>query len=245
MIAGTETVAAEDLLALGDDALVLSHRLTEWVARAPEIEEDVALANIALDLLGHARGLLTRAGEVEGAGRDEDDLAYLRGPGEFRCCRLVELRAADFAEEVARLLLVAAYQHLLYPALASAPDPEVAGIAAKAATEVAYHRDHAMQWALRLGDGTPESHRRMEAAVHRLWPLAGQLFSALPGRTVDVSRLRAAWLGDVSRILGEATLRVPDTPPVSLDRRGPHSAELAEMLTEKQSLHRAHPGAVW
>lgn len=235
----------EDLLAFGDDALVLSHRLTEWVARAPEIEEDVALANVALDLLGHARGWLTRAGEVEGAGRDEDDLAYLREAADFRCCRLVEPRADDFAAEMARLLLVASYQHLLYPALASSPDPEVAGIAAKAATEVTYHRDHAVQWVLRLGDGTPESHRRAQEGLDRWWPLAGQLFSALPGRTVDLGGLRAAWLADVGRVLGEATLRVPETPAAALDRRGPHTAELAEMLAEMQALHRAHQGATW
>ena len=168
----TERVSPGDLaeycLRLGDDALVLAQRLGEWVSRAPEMEEDVALANIALDLLGQARALLTRAGELEAAdrgsavARTEDDLAYLRSEREFRCAHLVELPRGDFAVTIARQLVFSGYQAALYRGLIASADPVIAGVAAKAVKEVSYHLDHAVQWTLRLGDGTAESHRRMQ-----------------------------------------------------------------------------------
>src|SRR5439155_26588805 len=164
------------VLRLGDDALVAAQRLAEWCARAPEMEEDVALANIALDQLGVARLLLTYAGELEGAGRDEDALAYLRDDREFRNCLLVELPNGDFAVTTAKLLFLSAYQKLLYDELSGAPDGRLAGIAAKARKESAYHLDHSALWTVRLGDGTAESHRRMQDAVDQIWPYTHELF---------------------------------------------------------------------
>ena len=162
---------AEYAVRLGDDALILSHRLAQWSASAPELEEDIALTNIALDLLGQARNLLTLAGAREGAGRDEDDLAYVRNEREFRNLRLVELENGDFAETIIRQLLFSTYQLELYGALAAcSEDMELAAIAAKAVKEVAYHREHAVKWTLRLGDGTQASHRRAQTALDRLWP---------------------------------------------------------------------------
>src|SRR5262245_5529438 len=154
-------MSVEFLLELGDDALILAQRLAEWSARAPEMEEDIALSNIALDQLGAARLLLTYAGEVEGAGRDEDALAFLRHDHEFRNAQLVEIDdECDFGVTIARLLCVSAYQHPLYEVLAASTDERIAGIAAKAVKESAYHLDHASLWTVRLGDGTAESHRR-------------------------------------------------------------------------------------
>jgi ring-1,2-phenylacetyl-CoA epoxidase subunit PaaC len=153
--------AAAYALRLGDDALVLAQRLSEWSARAPDLEEDLALTNIALDLLGQARALLTRAGELEGEGRGEDDLAYLRGDREFTNALIVEQPNGDFARTIARQLLFSAYQRALYERLRGSADPVIAGVAEKASKEVAYHCDHAREWTLRLGDGTAESHRRM------------------------------------------------------------------------------------
>ena len=164
-------------LRLGDDALVLSHRLGEWVTNAPQLEEDVALANIGLDLLGQARTLLSYAGEVEAAGRTEDDLAYLRDEREFLNVHLVERPNEDFAVSMARQLLVSTYQLALYERLQDSADPTLSGMAAKAVKEVDYHRDHATQWVLRLGDGTDESHRRMQAGLVRLWPYVDELFA--------------------------------------------------------------------
>jgi ring-1,2-phenylacetyl-CoA epoxidase subunit PaaC len=238
-------------LALGDDALVLAQRMGEWIAAAPELEEDVALANIGLDLLGQARALLTYAGQADG--RTEDDLAYLRDAGEFRNVLLVEdSDGGDFARCVARLLVFSSYQAELYARLASSADPTLAAVAAKAVKEVAYHRDHATQWVLRLGDGTDESHRRMQAAVRAVWAYVPELFEAddvvraLPGVAVDPAVLREPTLAYVRDVLGRATLRVPEAAPVrGSGRRGDHTAALAPMLAELQGLHRAMPGVTW
>ena len=162
------------LLELGDDALIAAQRLAEWHASSPEMEEDVALANIALDQLGAARLLLTYAGES--LGKDEDALAYLRDDREFRNCLLVELPNGDFAVTMAKLLFLSAYQLPLYTALAAGPDERLAAIAAKARKESAYHLDHSSQWTIRLGDGTEESHRRMQNAVDEIWPYTHELF---------------------------------------------------------------------
>ena len=163
---------------LGDDALILSHRLQQWVTRAPELEDEMALANIALDLLGQARLLLTRAGRAEGAGRDEDALAYLRAEPEFRNVRLVEREDADFADLVARLLVFSTWRLALLDRLTGSADPVLAAIAAKGVKEVTYHRDYAAQWVVRLGDGTELSHARMQAAIDGVWPLVDELFRA-------------------------------------------------------------------
>ncbi len=248
-------VLAAYLTGLGDDALVLSHRLAEWITRAPQIEEDMALANISLDLLGQARNLLGYAGEVAGQGQDEDDLAYLRNEREFRNLQLVEIPNGDFAVTIARLLIFSGYQLELYSALSTSADETVAALAAKAVKEVAYHRDHATQWTLRLGDGTAESHLRMQAAVDATWPYVQELFDSsnivellagLPGIAVDPSTLRAGWTRHVAAVLDQATLNEPAPRWRSRGgRQGLHTEYLGHLLAEMQSLHRAHPGASW
>ncbi|MFG1900243.1 1,2-phenylacetyl-CoA epoxidase subunit PaaC [Micromonospora carbonacea] len=233
-------------LALGDDALVAAQRLGEWTSRAPEMEEDVALANIALDQLGAARLLLTYAGELEGAGRDEDALAYLRDDREFRNCLLVELPNGDFAVTMAKLLFLSAYQLPLYAALAGCADERLAAIGAKARKESAYHRDHAALWVRRLGDGTAESHRRMQAAVDHVWPYAHELFAPWPGAPVDPATLRGDFDAYVGPVLAEATLTRPaDGWGPAGGRDGVHTEHLSYLLAEMQVLHRAHPGAQW
>ncbi len=247
------------VLGLGDDALILGQRLSEWITRAPQIEEDMAIANIALDLLGQARTLLTYAGEVEdgigGNGRDEDALAFLRDEREFRNVQLVEIPNGDFAVTTARQLLFSAYQLELYTALLGSTDGTLAALAAKAVKEVAYHRDHATQWVLRLGDGTAESHRRMQDGLDRVWPYADELFdttdavallAARPGVAVDPAGLRPAWAAYVDGVLGEATLDRPEAGWRSRGgRAGLHSENLGHLLPQMQLLHRSHPGATW
>lgn len=243
-------------LALGDDALVLSQRCGQWITRAPQLEEDVALANIGLDLLGQARALLAYAGTFEG--RSDDDLAYLRDAVQFTNVRLVELPNTDFAVSMARLLAFSTYQRSLYSRLASSSDATLSGVAAKAVKEVSYHADHAAEWVLRLGDGTDESHRRMQAGLDLVWPYVGELFDGSfvdqrlvdGGTAVDPSTLREEVLDVVRTVVAEATLTLPDAAPAvaapdASGRRGEHTAALAEMLDEMQSLHRAHPGATW
>ena len=246
-------------LRLGDDALVLAQRLTEWSSRAPALEEDIALSNIALDLLGQARALLTYAGETEGAGRSEDDLAYLRSEREFTNCQLVEQPNGDFAVTMARQLFFSAYQLALYRRLAASADATLAGVAAKGVKEVAYHADHAGGWVVRLGDGTAESHRRMAAAVEQMWPFTHELFEAdeLTGRLagagvgVEPSELATEWEEHVEGVLSEATLQGPPQSGESAGwrpaggRRGVHTEHLGYLLAEMQHLHRSHPGAQW
>jgi ring-1,2-phenylacetyl-CoA epoxidase subunit PaaC len=244
----------EYLLRLGDDALITASRLGEWSARAPEMEEDIALSNIALDQLGAARLFLTYAGEVEGAGRDEDALAYLREDHQFRNAALTELPDADFGTVIARLLFLAAFQHLLYDELRDSADERIAGIAAKTVKESAYHLDHASLWTIRLGDGTDESHQRMTTAVETLWPYTYELFEsdavtrevAAAGVGVDPSTLRERWADTVETVLAEGTLAVPETAwrPTG-GRTGRHTEALSYLLAEMQVLHRAHPGATW
>jgi ring-1,2-phenylacetyl-CoA epoxidase subunit PaaC len=242
-------------LRLGDDALILSHRLAEWAARAPGFEEDIALTNIGLDLLGQARMLLTYAGEVEGAGRTEDDLAYLRDERDFLNVQLVELSGTDdFAFTIARQLLFSSYQFALYDELRSSTDELLAAVAAKAVKEVAYHRDYATQWTLRLGDGTDESHERMQAAFERAWPYVPELFEvddavrdlAAKGIAVDVSALQPTWAAAVDDTLEQATLVRPETwRAPGGGRRGIHTEAMGYLLAEMQHLHRSHPGATW
>jgi ring-1,2-phenylacetyl-CoA epoxidase subunit PaaC len=241
-------------LRLGDDAFVAAQRLAEWCAAAPEMEEDVALANIALDQLGVARLLLSYAGEVEGIGRDEDTLAFLRDDREFRNCLLAELDNGDFAMTIAKLLFLSIYQQLLYDALATSLDERLAGVAARARKESAYHVDHSSLWTVRLGDGTAESRRRMQRAVDELWPYTHELFVsdgltrrlAADGTGVDPAALRDAWLSTVDSVLAEATLTRPaDGWAPGGGRQGRHTEAMSYLLAEMQTLHRAHPGARW
>ncbi|CAM5576577.1 Phenylacetate-CoA oxygenase subunit PaaI OS=Streptomyces alboniger OX=132473 GN=paaI PE=4 SV=1 [Streptomyces alboniger] len=238
----TDSRAEAAALALGDDALVLSHRLGEWAGHAPVLEEEVALANIALDLLGQARILLSSVG-------DKDQLAYLREERAFRNLQLVEQPNGDFAHTIARQLYFSTYQHLLYGQLA-ASDGELAPLAAKAVKEVAYHRDHAEQWTLRLGDGTAESHARMQRGLDTLWRFTGEMFQPVAGLDIDCTALRESWTALVTAIIQRATLTVPSGPQTGAwaagaGRQGLHTEPFGRMLAEMQHLHRSHPGASW
>jgi ring-1,2-phenylacetyl-CoA epoxidase subunit PaaC len=241
-------------LRLGDDALVYAQRMGEWIAAAPQLEEDVALANIALDLLGQARTLLTYAGEVEGQGRGEDDLAYFRDERDFANAQLFELPIGDFGFTVARMLVASSYHYALYTLLQDSSDPTLAAVAAKAVKEVDYHRDHATQWTLRLGDGTEESHRRMQRGLDEVWPYVAELFEsdelvrelADQGIAVDPATLREPVTAYVEAVASSATLTVPDTMVLySGGRRGVHTEQMGYLLAEMQYLARSHPGAAW
>ncbi len=242
------------LLGLGDDALVSAQRMGEWIAAAPQLEEDVALANIALDQLGQARMLLTYAGSLMDPACSEDDLAYLRDEREFRNVQLVERDQQDFGVTMARLLVLATYQRALYDALQTSTDDTLAAVAAKAVKEVDYHRDHATLWVRRLGDGTDESHRRMQAAIDAEWPYVAELFddTEVDPRLVDggvavlPSSLRPAFDAYLAEVLAEATLTQPEvTPAVTGGRRGIHTEQMGYLLAEMQHLARSHPGATW
>ena len=253
-IADSSVVASDEVaeyaLGLGDDALVLAHRLGEWIANAPELEEDVALGNIGLDLLGHARSLLTYAGTAWD--KSEDDLAYFRDEPEFRSHQLFEQPNGDFAETIARQLIASVYFAQLYRALSESADATLAAIAAKAVKEVDYHVDHSVQWVLRLGLGTEYSHERMQHGLNAMWPFADELFredpsaAGLDGVAVDPRTLRPAFDETVPRIVIEAGLELPSAPPVrGGGRSGTHSEAFGPMLAEMQVLARAHPGATW
>lgn len=240
------------VLGLADDALISAQRMGWWISRAPQLEEDVALANIGLDQLGQARNLLAHAGALEGEGRGEDDLAYFRDERDFHNVKLVERPQTDFGVTMARLLVFATWQSELYAALARSTDPTLAGVAGKAVKEVAYHVDHARQWVLRLGDGTDESHLRMQAAIDAEWPFVEELFEPVDptlladGVAADPTALRATVLGRVGQVLERATLSVPDVhPAVAGGRRGLHTEHLGFVLAEMQHLTRSHPEASW
>ena len=240
------------VLGLADDALVSAQRLGWWISRAPELEEDVALANIGLDQLGQARTLLAHAGRLEGDGRGEDDLAYWRDEREFRCVHLVERPQTDFGVAMARLLVFACYQAELYAALLGSADETLAGVAGKAVKEVAYHVDHAHHWVVRLGDGTDESHARMQAALDAEWPYVEELFTPVDpalveaGIAADPTAFRTAVLERVAKVLDEATLAVPEvTPRLGGGRRGLHTEDFGFVVAEMQHLARSHPGATW
>ncbi len=234
-------------LGLGDDALILAQRLGEWIASAPELEEDVALANIALDLLGHARSLLTYAGSATGV--TEDDLAYFRDEPEFTNRQIFEQPNGDFAQTIARQLVVSVYFAELYRALSGSADPTLAAIAAKASKEVDYHFDHSYQWLLRLGLGTELSHERMQRGLDAVWPFVDELFRADGAQAdvaVDPARLRARFDSTVPPLIEEAGLTIPTVQPArGGGRQGVHSEALGPLLAEMQVLARAHPGAKW
>ncbi|MER7796135.1 1,2-phenylacetyl-CoA epoxidase subunit PaaC [Microbacterium sp. NPDC096154] len=241
---------AEYAMRLGDDALILSQQLGWWISRAPELEEDLALGNIALDLLGHARALLRYAGTA--FGRSEDDLAYWRDEPEFRCCWLVQQPNGDFADTIARQLAFSAYQVELYDALSRSTDESLRAIADKAVREVSYHRDHAVQWTLRLAGGTDESRRRIVRALDDLWPYVDELFQDDPliERLGDAaarpSALREAFDATIDAVFAEAELERPTVKPAMAEgRQGRHTTHLGYLLAEMQWLARRHPGATW
>ncbi|GAB14321.1 putative phenylacetate-CoA oxygenase subunit PaaC [Arthrobacter globiformis NBRC 12137] len=247
----TEDVA-EYALRLGDDALILAQRLGHWISRAPELEEDVALGNIALDQLGHARSFLSYAGGAWD--KSEDDLAYFRREHEFRSAHLFEQPNGDFAVTIARQFVVSYYQFELYRRLTESTDATLAAIAAKAVKEVDYHRDHSAQWVLRLAGGTDESRQRMIHGLKLIWPYVGELFEtdelvtrlAEAGAAVEPSSLRADFDRLTGEVLKEAELEVPEVPfAPGGGRRGRHSEHLGYILAEMQVLAREHPGASW
>ena len=254
-LAGTGATAAnadvaEYALWLGDDALILSQQLGAWISRAPELEEDVALGNIALDLLGHARSLLHFAGTWDG--RSEDDLAYFRDEPEFRSAWLMEQPNGDFAQTIARQFLASTYMFELYSALRSSSDPTLAAIAEKSLKEVDYHRDHAVQWVLRLAGGTEESRARMLRAFGDVWAYVDELFRDEPliDRLGDVavrpSTLRPGFDAVVDAVFSEAELEAPTIAASSAGgRRGSHATPFGHLLAEMQVLARRHPGVSW
>lgn len=241
---------AEYAMRLGDDSLILSQQLSWWVSRAPELEEDLALGNLALDLLGHARALLHFAGTA--TGRSEDDLAYWRDEPEFRNCWLVEQPGTDFGDMIARQLLFSVYQTQLYEALLTSADESLAAIAAKAEREVRYHQDHAVQWVLRLAGGTDESRRRIIESLEVMWPYVDELFQddelidRLEGVAARPSSLRAGFDDTLSVVFAEAELELPTAKQaMAAGRAGQHSTQLGYILAELQWLARRHPGAKW
>lgn len=242
------------ILARADDALVHAHRLSEWMGHAPMLEEDLALGNVALDLLGQARSLYAHAAEVEGSGRTEDDLAYLRDAPSFRNLLLLEQPNGDFAVTIARLFLHSAFLLPWWQAAMRSTDATLAAIAAKAEKEVAYHLRHAGEWLIRLGDGTEESHRRATEALDRLWRFTAEMFAVddaerdliAAGILPDPAAIRPEWDATVARVLDLATLARPkDGWMQAGGRRGAHTEHLGHMLAVMQHLQRAYPGATW
>ncbi|HWI84232.1 1,2-phenylacetyl-CoA epoxidase subunit PaaC [Ramlibacter sp.] len=246
--------AVQYLLRIADTALVLAQRLSEWCGHAPALEEDIALANMALDLIGQSRAVLAHAGALEGAGHDEDQLAFLREERDYRNLTLVELPRGDFALTTLRNAIMATFFQLLWQRLRESSDGELAAIAGKAVKEARYHQQHAADWVVRLGDGTDESRQRMERALRELWPYTAELFAddrideeaAAAGLGPRWSELRTAWQEEMGAMLGEAGLAVPaEVPFLSTGKRGVHSEHLGYLLAEMQHLQRAYPGGVW
>jgi ring-1,2-phenylacetyl-CoA epoxidase subunit PaaC len=242
------------LLRLGDDRLVLGHRLSEWCGHGPILEEDIALANIALDLIGQATLYLKLAGETEGKGRSEDDLAYFRDAIDYRNVQMVELPKGDYAFTTVRQFFFDVISYHVLEALQSSSNSDLAGIAAKGFKEVRYHVRHSSEWVLRMGDGTEESHDRAQKAVSQLWRFTAEMFQAddidraihSEGIGPDLASLKPKWDAVVSDVLSRATLTIPSDPPAMTGgRRGRHTEALGHMLSEMQIVARSHPGAAW
>ncbi len=239
-------------LRLGDNALVQSYRLSEWCSNGPILEEDLALTNFALDMTGRAQALLTYAGKIDGNNKTDDDLAYRRGEREFYNILMHELPNGDFANTIARLFYSATFEYLFFSGLMNSTDETLAAIAAKSIKEVKYHMAHATDWVLRLGDGTEESHRRMQNGISENWMFTGEMFemdeveTLLAGVSVVVSEIKAKWLSQVSKVMAEATLTLPtDTYMQTGGRNGIHTEYLGHILSEMQYLQRAYPTATW
>lgn len=242
------------LIRHGDDCLIMSHRLGEWISRAPELEEDIAMGNIGLDILGVGRNLLQYAGRVEGAGRTEDDLAFGRTEREFTNLLLVEQPNGDFGETMARQFTFDVYQHLLWSRLTASSDETIAGVAGKAVKESRYHVRHSRNWVVTLGDGTDESHRRMQAGLDGIWRFTHEMFidddidraAADTGIGILPSSLKADWDRIVTDTLADASLTIPeDTAERTGGRQGVHTEHMGFILAEMQSMYRTYPGAKW
>ena len=242
------------VLGLADDALILGHRLSEWSGKAPMLEEDIALSNLALDLIGQARLYYQYAGEIEGKGRSEDDLAYLRDEYAYTDLLLVEQQNGDFAATMVRQLLYSAFMLPYLQAMQQSRDTRLAEIAAKAVKEMAYHVRHASEWVIRLGDGTEESHQRAQTALDDLWMYTGEMFHVsdderalvAQGVAADRAAIKPAWDSTINRVLREATLQRPkDGWMQTGGRTREHTEHLGRLLAEMQVLHRAHPGVTW
>lgn len=253
-IAVSETPLVLYTLRRADDALILGHRLSEWCGHAPMLEEDMAMANMGLDLLGQARELYSYAAKVEGMGNDEDKFAYLRDVRQYRNLLLLEQPNGDFARTMTRQFFYAAFSDLYWRAMMKSRDATLAAIAAKSEKESAYHLRHSSEWMVRLGDGTDESHRRVQAAVDDLWAFTGEMFAVDDserglidtGIAIDPATLRTHWLATVSRVLDEATLKQPQNDWMQQGgREGRHSEHLGHLLSELQSMQRSFPGATW
>ncbi len=241
-------------LRLGDNALILGHRLSEWSSHGPLLEEDIAMTNLALDLIGRADAMLKYAAQVEGKGKTEDDLAYKRGERQFLCNLIVQLPNGDFGYTIARHLLTSAFDLCLYEELLKSKDETIAAIAAKAVKEVKYHLKFATDWTLRLGDGTEESHQRIQKSFNDIWMYTGELFEmnevdailVKEGIAVDLNSLKTRWKKIITEVLLEATLTVPaDAYMQTGSRKGVHTESLGYILAEMQYLQRAYPDAKW
>jgi len=246
--------AVQYLLRVGDTALILAQRLAEWCGHAPVLEEDIALANMALDLVGQSRALLTHAGTLEGAGHDEDQLAFLRDERDYFNATIAELPRGDFAFTVLRNLIVATWAKLLWERLQGSSDAEVSAIAGKAVKEARYHQQHAADWVVRLADGTAESRRRIDAALAELWRFGAELFESdavdtaahAAGLGPRFADLREPWLAEITAVFDEAGLAIPaESGFRSTGTRGVHSEHMGFILAEMQHLQRTYPGGVW
>ena len=260
MSSATKTISKQNsffeyLIRLADDRLILGHRLSEWCGHGPILEEDIALANVALDNIGHAASLYEYAAEVEGEGRHRDDYAYFRNDVEYRNIKMVELPKGDYGLTIARQFLFSAYSYFLYETLQETDDEQFSGMAGKHFKEITYHLRHSREWVLRLGDGTEESHNRIQKAFDELWAYTGELFYAdevdeiLAERNLaaDPEKIKPRWEKLVTDVLEEATLEIPgfDQYMVTGGRKGLHTEHLGHLLAEMQHLRRSYPNAQW
>ena len=250
----SETPLVLYALRRADDALILGHRLSEWCGHAPMLEEDMALANMGLDLLGQARELYCYAADVEGKGDDEDKFAYLRDVRQYRNLLLVEQPNGDFARTMVRQFFYSAFADLYWRAMTGSSDPTLSAIAAKSEKESAYHLRHSSEWLVRLGDSTDESHRRVQSAIDDLWAFTGEMFGVDDGErglidagiAIDPAKLHPQWQKTVAEVVSEATLSLPKSDWMQQGgRSGRHSEHLGHLLSELQSMQRTFPGATW
>ena len=244
------TARVEYMLRIADSSLILGHRLSEWCGHGPVLEEDIALTNVALDLIGQARALYAHVGQIEGKDRDEDQFAFRRTASEFRNVTIVELPNGDYGFTIMRNFLFTAFQRELWTALLDCGDPQLSQIARKSLSETRYHVQHASDWVIRLGDGTNESHARVQRALDTLWPYTAEFFSASKIDDLGIgpawATLEAGWLSATRPVLDVATLQIPQlTSFLSQGKEGNHSEHMAPLLAEMQYLQRAYPNCDW